>query len=125
VRKLVAFILILLYFNASTGAPVHVHYCMGKLVSWSFGYTSGEEKCPNCGMHQRKGCCEEKDTILKISEKYKVPTNISYKFNFSLSPITAFENKNFKGQQALKNHITFPSTLVHSLLYKRYCVLLI
>jgi hypothetical protein len=67
VKKIVVLILSFLYLNASSGAVIQFHYCMGKLISWEFGSKTTDE-CDNCGMHKTteasNKCC--KDLIKKI-----------------------------------------------------------
>ena len=70
-KKVIVSILAVLYMTASSGMTIHVHYCMGKAISVSFREWNGEShKCPNCGMHQKKGCCDEKETLIKIEKEY-------------------------------------------------------
>ena len=125
-RKFVASILILLYFAVSTGAPIHAHYCMGKIISWSFTHTSDADKCPNCGMHQKKGCCEDKQTILKVSEKYKPASNPSYNANLSTFVSTiSLENKKIVEPTSIKGFPFIPSRWKAVSIYKLHCVFLI
>ena len=125
-RKCVALILILLYFNASTGMPVHVHYCMGKIASWNFGFAKDEDRCDDCGMHQKKGCCEDKRTILKASENHKPVANVSC--NITLLTIAPeFEIINTKIPQPISTKI-FPVIFARwkpAAKYKLHCVFLI
>jgi hypothetical protein len=48
-KKLIVAILSLLYICTSTGATVHMHYCMGKLADWDFGHNTSKT-CSGCGM---------------------------------------------------------------------------
>ena len=47
-------ILAFLYISTSTGAFVHVHYCMGELADWGIGYNKST-KCGKCGMKEVQG----------------------------------------------------------------------
>jgi len=82
VKRFLATILAVIYFTASTGATVNIHYCMGKLQSMDLWHSKQKEKekvCDNCGMTNKKGCCEDKHQVVKIEKKYNIPvTNISF-----------------------------------------------
>lgn len=59
----------------STGATIHMHYCMGKLVSWALWHThKKKDGCDNCSMTKKKGCCEDKHQTVKIESKYNFQT---------------------------------------------------
>ena len=88
-KKFIATILAIVYFAASTGATVNIHYCMGKVQSMDFGHSLGnKQQCSKCGMSNKKGCCEQKHQIVKVEKKYTVPsTNIAVKkFNNLSAP---------------------------------------
>jgi hypothetical protein len=126
VKKFAASILILLYFIASAGAPVHIHYCMGKIISLEFGYSSATDKCPNCGMHQKKGCCEDKQTTIKVSEKYKPAINLSLNPGLSIFVTQIFlEDKKITNLQSVKYLPISLSRRKSNTLYKLHCVFLI
>ena len=62
-KKAVVAILACLYLLVSTGATIHTHYCMGKLVDWGLS-TKSTGKCSKCGMVKTKadtdkGCCND------------------------------------------------------------------
>lgn len=67
-KKLLTTILFISYFIASTGATIRTHYCMGKVVEIGFNKKADDEKCPGCGMKDKKGCCSDKETRIKISD---------------------------------------------------------
>lgn len=77
VKKLFTAILAILYFTTTTGATVHMHYCMGKLDSWSL-LASGEQQkeCGKCGMDKQNsednGCCKDELTQLKIQKEHQL-----------------------------------------------------
>ena len=64
-KKLLASILLLVYFTVSTGFVVSVHYCMNKVDSVQLG-DSSSDKCGKCGMHVEDsgGCC--KDDVRRV-----------------------------------------------------------
>jgi hypothetical protein len=67
-KRVVAFILMVLYLSTSMGATVYMHYCMGQLVGW--GLVDRESRdCVACGMAKAramqecsvgmKNCCHD------------------------------------------------------------------
>lgn len=68
-KKFLVAILALLYISSSTGANLHVHYCMGKLAGWDFGHHESAT-CGKCGMEKsadkQNNCCKDEHTFLKI-----------------------------------------------------------
>ena len=73
-RKLSVLILAILYISISTGATVHVHYCMGKLAGWGFGQDDSKT-CGKCGMpkHEKdNGCCKDKHKFIKSNTDQKI-----------------------------------------------------
>ena len=70
-KKFLATILLLIYFAASTSATVQLHYCMGKVVSWSISASQKvSNTCSKCGMEKHSGCCGEKHQTIKIEKDY-------------------------------------------------------
>ena len=70
------------------GATVHLHYCMGKLFSWSL--TDKDSKnCGQCGMPKssmgghctsfKDGCCKDKHAHVQLDKDQKA-TEAAYKF---------------------------------------------
>jgi len=59
-KKAVAIFLMVLYGFSATGATIHAHYCMGKLISWNL-FLGNPKVCTNCGMAKEKshGCCRD------------------------------------------------------------------
>lgn len=81
-KKLLLTILAIFYLGIASGASVHFHYCMGKLVSW------GLEKemtgaCDFCGMpkaeSKKKSCCKDIEQKAKVEKSQKAGQTI-YKF---------------------------------------------
>jgi len=72
-KKILVTILALVYLSVSSGATVHVHYCMGKLMSWSLS-DKKDGNCGTCGMQKsvHKGCCQDEQKQLKIEKDQKV-----------------------------------------------------
>ena len=94
-KKVFATILAVIYLSTSMGATVHLHYCMGKLFSWSL--TDNDSKnCGQCGMPKnsmgghcmtaKDGCCKDKHTHLQLDKDQKASECV---YNFlALSPST-------------------------------------
>lgn len=76
-KKAVVTILAVLYFITSTGATIHIHFCMGKLISWNVNPNENTGICNRCGMKSKKGCCEEKYQVIKIDQDQKIVNAIS------------------------------------------------
>jgi hypothetical protein len=87
-KKVFATILAVIYLTSSMGATLHLHYCMGKLISW--GLASHETKnCSFCGMpidHRnghsvmvKDGCCKDEHTQFKTDKDQKpAQTGLEY-----------------------------------------------
>lgn len=75
-KKTALAILAMLYISTSTGAIIHFHYCMGKLVSWKLGHKLSD-RCGKCGMkinHQSldNGCCKDEFKKIKNDKDQKL-----------------------------------------------------
>lgn len=75
-KKAVIAILTFLYISTSTGATIHLHYCMGKLVNWNLRHKPGKV-CSKCGMkinHKTKnnGCCKDEYKQIKNENDQKL-----------------------------------------------------
>ena len=74
-KKIVVAILAILYMSTATGATIHIHYCMGKLVNWSLWH-SKEDKCSKCGMKKTdgkdSGCCKDEHKQIKLENDQKI-----------------------------------------------------
>lgn len=92
-KRILVTILAFLYLSTSMGATIHLHYCMGKLISW--GLIDHESKsCMTCGMYKEtngkvgisvgKNCCKDEHKMIKTGNDQKV-TSAEYQF-FKLSP---------------------------------------
>lgn len=56
--------------GAATGATVHLHYCMEKLIGWDMAQKV-KDNCSKCGMKESKDCCSEQQTMLKLNTEHK------------------------------------------------------
>ena len=70
-KRIAAFILLMLYFVTSTGATLHYHYCMGEIANSSF-WGNSDKKCGKCGMDKEpgedNGCCKDERQWIKIED---------------------------------------------------------
>lgn len=76
-KRFLAFIVLIVYSATTIGATVQLHYCMGKLESWSLVWAGPKSKeCNKCGMEKTessgKGCCHDESKILKVQDDQKV-----------------------------------------------------
>ena len=73
-KRLLVTILAILYLGTSTGATIHMHYCMGKLVDMKLWH-SGRDKCGNCGMKKSKACakkcCKDEHKLVKLEKDHR------------------------------------------------------
>ncbi len=79
-KKVLVSILAIIYLSTSMGATVHLHYCMGRLVSWGLADRSGEN-CDFCGMQKMgpsgqcgvgmKDCCHEESRQIRNDKDQK------------------------------------------------------
>lgn len=72
-KKLILSILAMVYLLAASGAAVELHYCMGKMVDWSFTHASSPS-CDACGMEKQESgnhCCKDEQKYVKSVEDQK------------------------------------------------------
>jgi hypothetical protein len=78
-KRFLAAILALVYLSFSTGVMVHLHYCMGKFVSWSLS-DHGSKVCDYCGMPKKSStdsgliknnCCQDEHKQIKTEKDQK------------------------------------------------------
>lgn len=107
-KKFFVFILSILYLGTATGASFHMHYCMDKLVDWSFT-SNTEEECPKCGMEKfedgENGCCKDEKKFVKQHDVHKASPEL-----LKLPGIDAVE---LSTPYYLKGFRTFSETFTH------------
>ncbi len=75
-KKLLLTILAFVYLGVSTGATIHIHYCMGKLVNVGL-IDKSSARCDKCGMatkQQGKGCCHDEQHFVKVEKDQNTAT---------------------------------------------------
>ncbi|HTF31220.1 MAG TPA: hypothetical protein VK625_20330 [Flavitalea sp.] len=92
-KKFIVAILAILYLGTSTGATVHLHYCMDNLVGWDLWARHGDD-CSNCGMtkeqkKEAKGCCKDERKQIKLTTDHKAIDDLQliYKLQGTISPV--------------------------------------
>lgn len=102
VKKFFAVILSILYFATTSGATVHLHYCMGKLIEKNLWKEEGES-CSKCGMEksQKPGndCCKEEQKQVKIEKEHNKTETVFHPIvpvvpvsSFSIMPVVTFSS---------------------------------
>ena len=73
-KKFLVTILALVYMFTSTGATVHMHYCMGQLVNWGLWHGQSSSECGYCGMdkNQKENCCKDEHKFIKNNNDQKI-----------------------------------------------------
>ena len=84
-KKFLTLILALVYLTSSMGATIHLHYCMGKLFSWSL-VDNDSKSCSQCGMLKnnkdahclsfKDGCCKDKHTHFQLDKDQKTTESV-------------------------------------------------
>lgn len=72
-KKFIVAIITLLYAASSSGATVHFHYCMGKLVNAGLTHDK-KQKCSKCGMDKkesRNSCCKDVHKFVKVENDHQ------------------------------------------------------
>ena len=95
-KKVLVSILAVIYLSTSMGATVHLHYCMGRLVSWGLADRSGQS-CDFCGMQKMgpsgecvigmKNCCREESKQIKNDKDQKAAQEFFQMMKFA--PVVA------------------------------------
>jgi hypothetical protein len=72
VKKTVVILLLLIYGSATTGATVHLHYCMDEFVGWSL-FHGKDDICGKCGMEEKdnEGCCKDEHKQFKLKTDHQ------------------------------------------------------
>jgi hypothetical protein len=89
-KKLIIGILAILYMGSSTGATVHMHYCMGKLVDIGLWHGEKASSCNKCGAKEnnkscKKKCCKDVHKLVKLDKDQKTAESA-----FQLVALTSF-----------------------------------
>ena len=131
-KRILIVIAAFLYLGTSTGAIVHLHYCMGKLVDWGLGYDNSNT-CSKCGMEKSlekdNGCCKEEHKFIKnVSDQKTTQSNFQVVQLIAVAPLLSFvemSSTDFPSitEENLFSHASPRSSGVAA--YVRNCVFLI
>ncbi|MCO6496898.1 MAG: hypothetical protein J5I50_04450 [Chitinophagaceae bacterium] len=79
-KKLAAIFFATLYFLATAGTVIAMHYCMGNELGVTLGYAESEI-CDNCHMDKnvgtQSGCCSDENHFVKLTVDHQVPDYVS------------------------------------------------
>jgi len=84
-KRILVAILAIFYICTSTGATIHMHYCMGKLANSSLIHND-DKACSKCGMlkegdEKNNGCCKDEHKFIKNEKDQKNATSLVLQFN--------------------------------------------
>ncbi len=117
-KKFAATILAVIYLSTSMGATLYLHYCMGKLFSWSLTDTDSKN-CGRCGMPKssanahclsfKDGCCKEKQAHVQLGKDQKTTENPYRSLDLSFTVLPGAITQ-LPGLFAVSDLIGHPST---------------
>lgn len=67
-KRFTTVIITVCYLCLSIGIPVHLHYCMGKMIAVSFIEQGDNHHCSGCGMDKKSSgnsCCKDEHKIIR------------------------------------------------------------
>lgn len=84
-KKVLAFISLVVYMCVSTGFAVSTHYCMNKQRSVELGAVQ-KDFCEKCGMLKKEshGCCRDEIKVVKLQQDTQVAKLLLPSFNLAL-----------------------------------------
>jgi hypothetical protein len=89
-KKFLTSILVLLYFTASSGVVLNVHYCMGHVASVKVDNFS--VKAGMCGSDEQQGdCCRDEVKVLKVSNQHKAAV-AAYSINLPVVALPTYSS---------------------------------
>jgi hypothetical protein len=91
-KRILVTILSILYMASATGATVHIHYCMGKLMSAGF-VNKQDDRCKRCGMKkatQKKGCCKDEHKTFKTNDHQLAKATFDFSHQLFISAPPAY-----------------------------------
>lgn len=125
-KKVLTTILALVYLSSSTGATIHLHYCMGRLASWGL-FDHESNKCLQCGMAKKTtgpqgitakaGCCRDEHKQIKTDKDQKLSPSGFFKYN-NLSQAFAQYKPDIQSIKAISVAIEYPNINAPPLLGK-------
>jgi hypothetical protein len=106
-KRIAIILTIALYLIVISGITFNMHFCGGKLESFSFFSMAGKNCCG--GKQMKSDCCKSKTVTLKLSERHKgsperALINNYFPFVVLDSPIQAIAFSGPKENYLLPNH---------------------
>ncbi len=92
-KKIIVFILAVLYLGITTGAEVNIHYCMGKIADIKFD-NNNDDACGKCGSKTAMPCCGHQYKLIKLSDAHQLVDN-SVNFHAPLVQPQTFNEYHF------------------------------
>jgi len=105
-KKLIVAISALVYMTTSTGALLHLHYCMGELANWGLGYNDSKT-CGKCGMKKsddkKNDCCKDELKFIKNETDQKtIKTGVQWSQLIAVAIPVSFAETSYSGFSSLK-----------------------
>lgn len=127
-KRILVFTLLFVYTTLACGVNLQLHYCGGKLKSFSLFGSSDEVGC--CGSKMKsKDCCDDKSTYLKVKDKHNSNTSlkvVTFKGKMLDIAIPSFICKvQFTIQEGYNKNYHAPPVLYDNPLYLKHRVLII
>jgi hypothetical protein len=130
-KKIIVAILAILYMGTSTGATLHMHFCMGKLADWGLSHNDSKT-CGKCGMEQSEianGCCKDEQKFVKNNADQK-NVEVLFQVNQAIAialPVSFFvmPSVNFPAETISNFVSNTPPRCAVVAVYIRNCVFLI
>ncbi|MHA4807516.1 HYC_CC_PP family protein [Flavitalea flava] len=124
-KKFLAILLIMVYGTASSGATIHLHYCMGKFACFGLS-AEKKETCYQCGMNKgNNDCCKDVKKTFKTLKDYNSP-GFSFNLAKQASPVLqtdwAFIRQDlYSSNDRLTIFANGPPESIPIPLYTRFC----
>jgi hypothetical protein len=132
-KKLIVAILAVLYLGTSSGATLHLHYCMGKLVGMDL-WSRSDNTCGKCGMKKSakagKDCCKDEHKIIKLEKDHTAAVFLAQMQELSGGALQPVVYSNFAAAQLPALAVSYPVSHApprtgSTPLFVRNCVFLI
>jgi len=110
-KKLIVAILAILYMGSTTGATIHMHYCMGKLVNKGLWHEK-KAKCSLCKKQENKkactkSCCKDQHKFIKF-EKDQKAGETAFQFLHQAAFLNTYHNYAFTSPRLSKLAQQYP-----------------
>ena len=106
-KRILAAFLFLLYFTSTSGATIHLHFCMNELVGMSLSERAEiGAPCRYCGMEKpgmdmcamrAKDCCKDKKIQIKVDKDQRI-THLLYHNDTQIPEVVIFSYIKYTGE---------------------------